>query len=78
MDYFSPFELPMTLWATMASLGMDGRILMASNLQEETWFAVEQKFGDNNYREALTMLLELEQTETLDTYISVFEDCNIN
>jgi len=36
--------------------------------------AVEQKFGNNDYREALTELLELQQGSTVDQYISQFED----
>jgi hypothetical protein len=35
---------------------------------------VEKKFGDNHYRDALTQLLELQQTESLDTYIAAFEE----
>jgi hypothetical protein len=34
---------------------------------------VEKKFGDNDYRDALTQLLELQQTDSLDTYIAEFE-----
>lgn len=55
---------------------------MAANLQAEEWFrrlgffysSCEQKFGDNDYRESLTMLLELQHTDTLDVYITVFKD----
>lgn len=36
--------------------------------------AVEAKFGDNDYREALTQLLELQQTNSLEEYILQFED----
>jgi hypothetical protein len=36
--------------------------------------AVEQKFGDNDYRTALTQLLELQQGDTMEAYILEFED----
>lgn len=36
--------------------------------------AVEEKFGDNDYREALTQLLEFQQIDSLESYISAFED----
>lgn len=83
LDYFSLFELPRSLWATMSSLGMDGRASKWLQIYKQKYGisdwdtfiqAVEKKFGDNDYREALTMLLELQQIDTLDTYISAFED----
>jgi hypothetical protein len=36
--------------------------------------AVEQKFGDNDYRTALTQLLELQQIDSVEAYILSFED----
>lgn len=36
--------------------------------------AVEKKFGNNDYREALTQLLELQQLTTLEKCITTFED----
>jgi hypothetical protein len=36
--------------------------------------AVEKKFGDNDYSDGLNQLLELLQTETLESYISSFEE----
>jgi hypothetical protein len=35
---------------------------------------VENKFGDNDYATTLSQLLELHQEESLETYISTFED----
>ena len=35
---------------------------------------VEQKFGNNDYRESLTLLFELQQLNTLEQYITSFED----
>lgn len=34
----------------------------------------KQNFGDNDYREALSALLELQQTDSLEAYIAAFED----
>lgn len=36
--------------------------------------AVESKFGDNDYRESLTQLIELQQTDSLDVYMATFEE----
>lgn len=67
----------------MASLGMDGKAAKWLQLYKqkhgvgdrETFIkAVETKFGDNDYREALTELLELQQTDSLEAYIAAFED----
>jgi hypothetical protein len=41
----------------------------------QTFIAVvEQKFGDNDYKTALSQLLELQQGDTLEAYILEFED----
>lgn len=83
LAYFKLFDLPPNLWATMASLNMDG--IAAKWLQvykqkqvvadwESFIQAVESKFGDNDYREALTQLLELQQTDSLETYMASFEE----
>lgn len=67
----------------MASLSMDGKASKWLQVYKQKhgvsdWDsfikAVEAKFGDNDYREALTQLLELQQTESLESYISTFED----
>lgn len=59
LDYFRLFELPQSLWATMASLGMDGKAAKWLQVYKqkhgltdwETFIAaVEVKFGDNDYR----------------------------
>lgn len=75
--------LPPSLWATMASFNMEGKTTKWLQVYKQThgvdnWDifiqAVEAKFRDNDYREALTMLIELQQIESLDTYIAKFED----
>ena len=71
------------MWPTIASLHMDEKpakwlkvYKLKYGLGDWPTFiaAVEQKFGKNDYREALTQLLELQQLSTLDQYISTFED----
>jgi len=71
------------MWPTIASLHMDDKAAkwlkvykLKNGLGDWSTFmtAVENKFGDNDYRESLTLLLELQQVNTLDQYISSFED----
>jgi hypothetical protein len=82
-NYFKIFDIPSGMWATYASMNMDentSRWLQVYKKQNglgdwKTFIkAVEKKFGANDYRESLTKLLELHQTESLETYISTFED----
>ena len=70
------------MWPTIASLHMDDKAAkwlkvykLKNGLGDWSTFmtAVENKFGDNDYRESLTLLLELQQVNTLDQYISSFE-----
>lgn len=81
-DYFKLFDLPASLWSTMASLNMEAKAAKWLHIYKQKhelgdWEvfmkAVEEKFGDNDYREALTQLLELQHTETLEMYITTFE-----
>jgi len=71
------------MWPTIAALHMEEKPAkwlkvhkLKNGLGDWPTFidAVEQKFGNNDYREALTQLLELQQGSTLDQYISDFED----
>ena len=82
-DYFKIFNLPEAMWSTYADLHMEDKAAkwlkiykLKNGLGVWSTFivAVEQKFGSNDYREALTQLLELQQVSTLDQYISTFED----
>ena len=82
-DYFRIFDLPETMWPSIAAMNMDEKpskwlkvYKMKHGLGDWASFmaAVEQKFGNNDYREALTELLELQQGSTVDQYISQFED----
>jgi hypothetical protein len=82
-NYFTIFDIPPSVWATYASMNMDENAAKwlqmykkKNGLQDWHSFisAVEKKFGDNDHRTALSQLLELHQEESLETYISNFED----
>ena len=82
-DYFKLFNLPETMWPTIAAMHMEEKAAkwlkvykLQSGLGDWTTFiaAVEKKFGSNDYRESLNQLLDLQQHSTLDDYISNFED----
>jgi hypothetical protein len=70
------------MWATYASMNMDDnaakwlQMYKKYGLGEWEIFyqAVEDKFGTNDYREALTQILELQQADSLEAYIIQFED----
>jgi len=76
-DYFKIFNLPETMWPTIAAMHMDekpSRWLKVYKRKHvlDDWAsfisAVEQKFGNNDYRESLTRLLELQQLSSLDHF----------
>ncbi|XP_072151772.1 uncharacterized protein [Setaria viridis] len=82
-DYFKIFDIPKSMWASYASLNMDDNAAKWLQMYKkkyglEDWDtfiqAVEAKFGDNDYRTVLTQLLELQQQDSLETYILSFED----
>jgi hypothetical protein len=82
-DYFRIFDIPESMWATYASLNMDENAAKWLQMYKrkfglDNWLSfisvVEKKFGDNDYRTALTTLLELQQIEDLEVYIMTFED----
>jgi hypothetical protein len=70
------------MWATYASMNMDDnaakwlQMYKKYGLGEWEIFyqAVEDKFGTNDYREALTQILELQQADSLEAYIIQFGD----
>lgn len=83
LEYLSLFELPSSFWVPMASLNIEGKASKWLQVYKQknglgSWDtfiqAVEKKFGDNDYREALTQLLELEHTDALETHISTFDE----
>lgn len=81
-DYFQLFNLPESMWTTLAWLHMDevpSKWWKVCKLKHgvEQWSqfikAVEQKFGAHEYREAIEELLELQQTDTVEQYVNAFE-----
>lgn len=71
------------MWTTLASLHMDevpAKWLKAYKLKHglENWeqfiSAVEQKFGSHDYKEAIESLLELQQHESVEEYVTAFEN----
>ena len=82
-DYFRIFDLLETMWPTIATLHMEdmsAKWLKVYKLKNglgdwKSFIAtVEKKFGNDDYREALTHLLELQQQSTLEQYVSDFEE----
>jgi hypothetical protein len=82
-DYFKIFNIPKGTWATYASMNMDDNAAKWLQMYKKKYVlgeweifcqAVEDKFGTNDYREALTQILELQQAESLEAYILQFED----
>lgn len=82
-DYFHICNVPESMWPLVASLHMDG--VASSWLQvykakdglgtwEQFMYAVERKFGANDYRVALGELMELKQTSSVEDYIVSFEE----
>jgi len=82
MDYFQLFDVPQHLWVRVASLNFDEpaaqwlQVYKKKN-KSNSWLqfvlAVEQKFGKDNYRRAVTELLELQQTGTVEEYYQAFQ-----
>jgi len=69
MDYFKLFDVPQHLWVCVASLNFDEPAaqwlqVYKKHNKSNSWLqfvlAVEQKFGKDNYRKAVTDLLELQ------------------
>ena len=81
-DYFGLMNIPESMWATAASLHMDDNAekwLQVYKLKhclgtwKELMKAVELKFGAYDYQHAIDELLELQQTGTVEEYVSKFE-----
>lgn len=76
MDCFKLFDISTSMWATYASMHMDGNaakwLQMYKKFGLGNWAtfvaAIEHKFGDHDYRTTLTQLLDLQQLD------STFED----
>ena len=82
LDYFKLFDIPEHMWFTVASMNFDepaAQWLQVYKKQHKStsWLkfvlAVEQKFGRDNYRKAVTDLLELQQSGTVEEYYAAFQ-----
>jgi hypothetical protein len=82
-DYFKIFDIPSSMWATYASMNMDDNAAKWVQMYKKRYglgdctsfiTAMEKKFGDSDYRAALTQLLDLHQEDSLENYITTFED----
>ena len=83
MDYFELCNIDEVFWATAAALNMDGNAAKWLHVYKKQhglgdWntfiSAVEKKFGANDYRDAMSELLELKQTDTVEEYARAFEN----
>lgn len=82
LDYFRIFDVPDHMWVAMASMNFDKNAAKWLQVYKAqfglgTWDsfskAVEDQFGYCDYREALTQLLELKQTGTMEEFVTEFE-----
>jgi hypothetical protein len=85
-DFFHIYNVPECLWVTTASMHMKdnaGRWVEVQRLKGEltTWekfmCALEAKFGAYDYVHALTELLELKQSISVDDYIAEFKSLQL-
>ena len=83
LDYFELCNIDEAFWATAAALNMDGNAAKWLQVYKKQhglgdWntfiSAVEKKFGANDYRDAMSELLELKQTDTVEEYARAFEN----
>ena len=83
LDYFELCNIDEAFWPKAASLNMDGKAAKWLQVYKRQhglgdWnsfiAAVEQKFGANDYRDAMSELLELKQTDTMAEYAAAFEN----
>ena len=82
LDYFRIFDIPEHVWVAMASMNFDKNAAKWLQVYKAryglgTWesfiSAVETQFGYCDYRDALSQLLELKQTGTVEEFITEFE-----
>lgn len=82
VDYFAIFKVPEAIWVTAAVMHMEQnatRLWQVHKMQHDmgNWqdfvAAVESKFGSDAYPIALRKLLSLRQTESVESYVSEFE-----
>ncbi|KAJ1265605.1 hypothetical protein BS78_08G089100 [Paspalum vaginatum] len=81
-DYFGIFNIPEKVWVTAAAMHFKDNAAkwlqaykQTHKLQNLSTFCkdVELKFGADDYRNALSELLALEQTESVEAYTSAFQ-----
>ncbi|WVZ52496.1 hypothetical protein U9M48_003550 [Paspalum notatum var. saurae] len=82
LDYFKIFNITEQMWVTAASIHFEDKVakwLSAYKQQKSlgTWDefckAVEDQFGADDYRTALSELLALKQSSSIEEYTSTFE-----
>ena len=82
LDYFRIFDVPDHMWVAMASMNFDKNAAKWLQVYKAryglgTWesfiSAVETQFRYCDYRDALSQLLELKQTGTVEDFVTEFE-----
>ena len=83
LDYFQLCNIDEAFWTTAASLSMDGNAAKWLQVYKKKYglgdwesfiAAVEKKFGAHDYRDAISKLLELKQTTSVEEYAIAFEN----
>lgn len=82
LSYFAIYSVPEKLWVTAATMHLEGNAAMwwqayKQAHQKVSWKAlcqaVEQQFGTDDYRTALTELIALKHSGTVEEYTSQFQ-----
>jgi hypothetical protein len=83
IDYFMLVDFKPKHWVRMAAIHFEGPAaqwlrVYRKKVPNPTWLQlvldVEEKFGKDDYREALTELLELKQTGSVEEYFCEFQE----
>ena len=81
-NYFSIYNVPERLWVSSAIMHLEGNAAKWYQAYKQThtkisWLtfclAVEHQFGANDYRNALTELIDLKQSGIVEDYTTKFE-----
>ncbi|WVZ84118.1 hypothetical protein U9M48_031179, partial [Paspalum notatum var. saurae] len=82
LNYFNIYDIPASLWVTSASMHLEGNAAKwwqsaKKDQNLNSWIAfcmaLEQRFGQDDYRTALSELLLLQQTGTVEEDTTPFE-----